>query len=237
MIITVAIVAIWSAIGYDAEGFSADTAPLEYPCYGNGDLRSNAFNIKDEHGVYGVDLRYDSWRKIDGKYQISGLPAVHQGETDAYTVEIILKDVSKQVEVCLRYGVLPELDGSKIIDIAKQASELGVEMLVLDDGWFGKRDSDNSGLGDWVVNEKKLGCTLWELVEKINSMGMEFGLWIEPEMVNEDSELYRQHKDWAYIIPGRKPVLGRNQLVLDFSRKEVVDYIFDQHLQTIRQDA
>jgi alpha-galactosidase len=118
--------------------------------------------------------------------------------------------------------------GEKIIRIAEQAAELGVEMLVLDDGWFGKRDSDDSGLGDWFVNEKKMGMPLPAIVEKINGMGMKFGLWIEPEMVSEDSDLYRTHPEWAYTIPGRKPVRGRNQLVLDFSRTEVVDAIFAQ---------
>lgn len=121
-----------------------------------------------------------------------------------------------------------DFDGNKILDIARQAVELGVEMFVLDDGWFGKRDSDNSGLGDWWVNEEKLGMTLPELSKKIHGMGMQFGLWIEPEMVNEDSELYRNHPDWAYMIPGKKPIMGRNQLVLDFSREEVVDYIYKQ---------
>lgn len=121
-----------------------------------------------------------------------------------------------------------DFDGEKIIEIAKQAAELGVEMLVLDDGWFGKRDSDYSGLGDWFVNEKKMGGTLSKVVEEVNKTGMKFGLWIEPEMVSEDSELYRSHPDWAFVIPGRKPVRGRYQLVLDFSRKEVVDYIFEQ---------
>ncbi|MGN0205115.1 MAG: alpha-galactosidase [Coprococcus sp.] len=121
-----------------------------------------------------------------------------------------------------------DFTGDKIIDIASQASELGVEMLVLDDGWFGERNSDRAGLGDWYVNEKKLAGTLASVVEKIHAMGMDFGLWIEPEMVNEDSELYRQHPDWVYRIPGKDPVRSRYQLCLDFSREEIVDYIFDQ---------
>lgn len=119
-----------------------------------------------------------------------------------------------------------DFNGEKIFEIAKQASELGVEMLVLDDGWFGKRGDDFSGLGDWKVNEKKLGGTLSSLVNRINELGMKFGIWMEPEMVNEDSDLYREHPDWAFVIPERKPVRGRYQLVLDLSRKEVVDYIF-----------
>ncbi|HEY9574015.1 MAG TPA: alpha-galactosidase [Lachnospiraceae bacterium] len=119
-----------------------------------------------------------------------------------------------------------DFDGEKIKKIAKQASELGVEMLVLDDGWFGKRDSDNSGLGDWWVNEEKIGSSLKELGEGITAYGMKFGLWIEPEMVSEDSDLYRNHPDFAFCLPGKEPVRSRNQLVLDFSRKEVVDYIY-----------
>ena len=121
-----------------------------------------------------------------------------------------------------------QFDGKKIVDIARQAAELGVEMFVLDDGWFGKRDHDNCALGDWYVNEEKLGGTLSDIAAQINRMGMKFGIWIEPEMVNEDSDLYREHPDWAYVIPGRKPSRCREQLVLDFSRKEVVDYIFDR---------
>ena len=121
-----------------------------------------------------------------------------------------------------------DFTGSQILDIARQAAELGVEMFVLDDGWFGKRDNEDAGLGDWAANEKKIGMSLSALSEKIHDMGMKFGLWIEPEMVNEDSELFRKHPDWAFRIPGRMPVMGRNQLTLDFSRKEVVDHIFEQ---------
>ena len=120
-----------------------------------------------------------------------------------------------------------DFDRDKLLELAEGAKELGVEMLVMDDGWFGARNDDNRGLGDWYVNEEKLGGPLGGLVEQINSMGLKFGIWIEPEMVNEDSDLYRAHPDWAMTIPGRHPVLGRNQLILDFSRKEVVDAIYE----------
>ncbi|MDO4334044.1 MAG: alpha-galactosidase [Eubacteriales bacterium] len=121
-----------------------------------------------------------------------------------------------------------DFSGESIYRLAKQAAELGVEMLVMDDGWFGKRDDDNSGLGDWDVNEEKLGEPLGSLIEKINGLGMKFGIWFEPEAVNEDSDLFRAHPDWALRIPGRDPVRSRNQLVLDFSRKDVVDYVFEK---------
>ena len=128
-----------------------------------------------------------------------------------------------------------DFNGEIILQLAKDAAELGIDMVVMDDGWFGKRNDDNSGLGDWQVNEEKLGCTLGELIRKINDIGVKFGIWIEPEMVSEDSDLYRSHPDWAMQIPGRKSVRGRNQLVLDFSRKEVRDYIFEQICNVLDQ--
>lgn len=403
---------------YDAGSdrtFSPDVLPQEYPCYGNGDFRSPAVNIRDQNGVFGIDLRYVSHRFLKGKYAIPGLPCVYAKEDEAQTLEVVLRDERSHVEVTLKYGVLPEpdvitrsavikncgeetiyidkaysaaldfvqgkfgllhfygrhamernlertpvihgsqsfgsrrgasshqhnpffiladehacedagdcygmsllysgnfgfevegdqfdqtrmqmgisdemldyplsagesfytpevalaytakgfaalshifhrliryhicrgkyktvrrpvlinnweatymqFDGKKLIDIAEQAARLGVEMFVLDDGWFGNRDHDDKALGDWYVNEEKLGGTLQEIVSQINEMGMKFGIWIEPEMVSEDSELYRTHPEWAYVIPGKKPLRCREQLVLDFSRKEVVDYIFDQ---------
>ena len=119
-------------------------------------------------------------------------------------------------------------DGEKILSIARKAADLGVEMMVLDDGWFGARNDDYAGLGDWVVNTEKLGCTMGELADQIRAMGMKFGIWIEPEMVNEESDLFREHPEWAMRVPGTDPVIARNQLVLDYSREDVVDYVFDQ---------
>lgn len=115
----------------------------------------------------------------------------------------------------------------KIISLADKAKKLGIEMLVLDDGWFGARNDDRAGLGDWVVNTKKLPGGLKSLADAINKRGMKFGLWFEPECVNQDSDLYRAHPDWATAVPSRTPSLGRNQMVLDLTRKEVRDYIVD----------
>lgn len=114
-----------------------------------------------------------------------------------------------------------------LYNIAKQASELGVDMFVLDDGWFGQRNGETAGLGDWFVNEEKLSGSLKKFVDKVKAMGMKFGLWFEPEMVSEDSDLYRNHPDWAIKIPDRAPVRSRCQLVLDMSRKDVQDYIYE----------
>ena len=121
-----------------------------------------------------------------------------------------------------------DFTGETLVNLAKEAASLGIDMVVMDDGWFGKRDDDNSSLGDWYVNEKKLGGSLSELIRRVHEQGVKFGIWIEPEMVNEDSDLYRAHPDWAIQIPGRKPIRSRNQLLLDFSRKEVRDQVFEQ---------
>lgn len=117
-------------------------------------------------------------------------------------------------------------DTDKLIDIAKEASKLGIEMLVMDDGWFGHRDSDNSSLGDWFVYEKKLKGGLKYLVDEVNKLGMKFGIWFEPEMISPDSELYKAHPDWAIQIKGRPLTLCREQYVLDYSRKEVRDHVY-----------
>ena len=401
---------------YDAGNdrtYSLDTLPLEYACEGVGDYRITAAAAVHQDGSCALDLRYKGYCIIKGKYAINGLPAVYADENEAETLEIILKDKYSDIEVTLRYGVLPKLDiitrcvsvanngtqpviltkaaslcldiphgewewvhfhgrhamerltermplchgiqessskrgtsshhqnpsvllcssdctetsgscigaalmysGSfktqieldqqeqvrlvmginpelfrwklkpsemfdtpevimsysakgmeklshnfhkvirehvcrgkykleerpvlinnweatyfdfneeKILKIAEQAASLGVDMLVLDDGWFGKRDDDCSGLGDWFVSEEKLNGGLGKLAEKIKSLGMKFGLWFEPEMISEDSDLYRSHPDWAIKIPSRNPVRSRYQLVLDMINPEVRDYLF-----------
>ena len=401
---------------YDAGNdrtYSLDTLPLEYACDGVGDYRVTGAAAVHSDGSCALDLRYKSYRISKGKYSIKGLPAVYADENEAETLEIVLKDKYSDIEVTLRYGVLPKLDiitrcasvanntnepviltkaaslcldiphgewewvhfhgrhamerltermplchgiqessstrgtsshhqnptvllcspdctetsgscigaalmysGSfqtkiqldqmeqvrlvmginpelfrwelkpsevfdtpevimsysakgmeklshnfhkvirehvcrgkyklaerpvlinnweatyfdfndeKILKIAEQAASLGVDMLVLDDGWFGKRDDDCSGLGDWFVSEEKLNGGLGKLAEKIKSLGMKFGLWFEPEMLSEDSDLYRSHPDWAIKIPSRDPVRSRYQLVLDMINPEVRDYLF-----------
>ena len=121
-----------------------------------------------------------------------------------------------------------DFDEKKLLDIARESASLGIEMLVMDDGWFGNRFDDNRALGDWRVNEEKLKGGLGPLVRQINDLGMKFGIWFEPEMISEESELYRQHPDWAIAVPGRRPTLSRNQYVLDISRREVRDCILEQ---------
>ncbi len=118
-----------------------------------------------------------------------------------------------------------DFDEAKLLKIAKEAVDMGVELFVLDDGWFGNRNDDNAALGDWDVNTAKLPQGLSGLSEEIHKMGLKFGLWIEPEMVSENSELYRKHPDWCLQMPRRQPSRGRYQLVLDLSREDVRNYI------------
>lgn len=127
-----------------------------------------------------------------------------------------------------------DFDEKKLLEIAKDASELGIEMLVMDDGWFGKRSFDDSSLGDWYVNEEKIRGGLHSLVENVKKLGMKFGIWIEPEMISPESELYRKHPDWAIQIPGRDITQSRAQYVLDFSRPEVVDGIYSMIADVLR---
>ena len=129
-----------------------------------------------------------------------------------------------------------DFNEDKLVNIMDEAVALGVDMFLLDDGWFGKREDDNSGLGDWFVNEKKMNGSMAQLAEKIHKMGMKFGLWFEPEMISEDSDLYRAHPDWAFAIPGRVPNHSRNQLVLDMTREDVREYLLER-LTTIVHDA
>lgn len=120
-----------------------------------------------------------------------------------------------------------DFDTDKLLAIAKSAAEHGIEMLVMDDGWFGHRNDDTTSLGDWVVNENKIKGGLKHLVDEVNNLGLKFGIWMEPEMISPDSELYRKHPDWAFSVPERTATLSRNQYVLDLSRKEVRDYVYE----------
>ena len=120
-----------------------------------------------------------------------------------------------------------DFDTDKLLAIAKSAAEHGIEMLVMDDGWFGHRNDDTTSLGDWFVNENKIKGGLKHLVDEVNKLGLKFGIWMEPEMISPDSELYRKHPDWAFAVPERTATLSRNQYVLDLSRKEVRDYVYE----------
>ena len=226
---------------------SPDATEEHGGCYGLSLIYSGSFSMEIEmdqmdsvRAVCGINPEFFEYRLEPGEafdtpqlmmtYSGSGL-----GRMSANFHSIIRHNLCRGKYKFARRPVLInnweatyfDFNEEKILSIARQASELGIEMLVLDDGWFGSRDSDNAGLGDWYVNTDKLKGGLADLVTGINGLGMKFGIWIEPEMVNEDSRLYREHPDWALTIPGRKPCRSRNQLVLDMSRSEVRDYVFD----------
>ena len=120
-----------------------------------------------------------------------------------------------------------DFTGDTIVDLAKEAASLGIDMVVMDDGWVGKRNSDNCSLGDWVVNTEKLTGGLKALVDQVNAIGLKFGIWFEPEMVSPDSHLYETHPDWAIQIRGREATQIRSQYVLDLTRPEVREYVYE----------
>ncbi len=144
-----------------------------------------------------------------------------------HIVRGVWKDKERPILVNNWEATFFNFNEKKILEIAKATKDLGAEMFVLDDGWFGKRNSDKAGLGDWSVNIKKLPSGIGGLAKKINDMGIKFGLWVEPEMVNPDSDLYREHPEWAITTDIYKPSEGRNQLVLDLTNPEVVDFIIN----------
>jgi len=164
-------------------------------------------------------------------YSDEGIGKMSREFHDLYRNHLIrspYKDTKRPILINNWEATYFDFDTNKLLAIAQEASSLGIEMLVMDDGWFGDRSSDNSALGDWDVNENKIKGGLPYLVEEVNKLGMKFGIWFEPEMISPDSDLYRRHPDWAISVPGKTPGLARNQLVLDFSRKEVVDYVFEK---------
>lgn len=127
-----------------------------------------------------------------------------------------------------------DFDHDRLLELGRQASACGIELLVVDDGWFGKRNDETSSLGDWHVNEEKLPGGLKRLGEELAELGVKLGVWVEPEMISPDSELYRRHPDYAMAIPGRSPALARSQYVLDLTRREVRDCVYEQIAAVLR---
>lgn len=214
-------------------------------CFGFSLVYSGGFHVQAETDqidqvrlVMGMDDSDFLWNLYPGEkftapevcmtYSGSGLGGLSRSIHDGFYRHLIRspwKDKRRPVLVNNWEATYFNFDGKVLLDIAREAAKMDLDMLVLDDGWFGKRDDDYSGLGDWFVNEKKLGCSLKELSAQIHEMGLSFGLWFEPEMISEDSDLYRAHPEWAMVVPGREPIRGRSQLVLDMSREDVVEYL------------
>jgi alpha-galactosidase len=163
-------------------------------------------------------------------YSAEGIGGMTRSLHDLYRKHLIrgeYKDKKRPILINNWEATYFDFNTEKLLDIAREASQLGIEMLVMDDGWFGYRNDDNTSLGDWQVNEQKITGGLKHLVDEVNKLGMKFGIWFEPEMISPDSDLYRAHPDWAIAVPGRTGSLARNQYVLDLTRKEVRDYIYD----------
>lgn len=163
-------------------------------------------------------------------YSNEGIGKMSRTFHDLYRSNLIrgeYKDKKRPILINNWEATYFNFDTEKLLSIAREASKLGIEMLVMDDGWFGNRSSDNCALGDWVVNEEKIKGGLKYLVDEVNKLGMKFGIWFEPEMISPDSDLYRAHPDWCIHIEGRVGTLCRNQYVLDLSRKEIRDYVYE----------
>lgn len=189
-------------------------------------------------GINPVDF---CWNLADGEafqapevimvYSATGLGHMTRTFHDLYRNHLIrgpYKNKARPSVINNWEGTYFQFDTQKLLDIGREAAAAGIEMLVLDDGWFGKRNNDDSSLGDWFVNEEKLPGGLKYLAEELNKMGLQFGIWLEPEMISPDSELYRAHPDYALHIPGREPTQARQQLVLDLSRQEVRDCVYEK---------
>ena len=199
--------------------------------------------------VSGIGGRYFSWKLMPGEvfetpemflcFSHSGLTALSQA-FHAFIRGNLCRSTwtFKKRPVLFNSWEAAYLDFNeeKILTLAKDAKALGAELLVLDDGWFGARDNDSCALGDWFINTRKLPNGLDGLIRQVNEIGLKFGLWIEPEMISEDSQLYRAHPDWALQIPGRKPAIGRNQMVLDLSRPDVTDWLFETFSALLREN-
>ena len=163
-------------------------------------------------------------------YSSKGLGEMSRTYHDLYTTNLCRGKFKNKVRPILINNweaTYFDFNAEKIKKIIKAGKNLGMELFVLDDGWFGNRNNDLSSLGDWVVDKSKLPNGLEDLADYTTSLGMEFGLWFEPEMVSEDSDLFRTNPDWCLHVPSRKPTVGRNQLILDLSRKEVCNYLID----------
>lgn len=196
--------------------------------------------------VTGINPETFSWQLAPGErfvtpeavllYSDRGLNGMSQGFHKLWRKHLIRsswRDRSRPVLINNWEATFFDFDTEKLLSIAREAARHGIEMLVMDDGWFGQRNSDNSSLGDWFVNERKLPGGLARLVDEVNKLGLKFGIWFEPEMISPDSELYRQHPDWAIQVAGREPGQARQQYVLDISRREVRDCIYAQIKQVL----
>ena len=197
--------------------------------------------------LMGINPEQFTWKLESGEafqapevvcvYSKEGLGGMTRNFHDLYRNHLIrgeYKDKKRPILINNWEATYFDFDTDKLLSIAERASKLGIEMLVMDDGWFGERNDDNTSLGDWFVNEKKITGGLKHLVDEVNKLGMKFGIWFEPEMISPDSQLYKEHPDWAIAVPGRTPSRGRNQYVLDLSRREVLEHTYNSVASILR---
>ncbi len=224
---------------HKADEDSGEVYGFNFVYSGNFIAEAEVNQHKKTRFVMGINDMDFSWLLESGEefiapevvmvYSDEGLGKMSRTFHDLYRNNLIrgeYKDKRRPILINNWEATYFNFNTQKLIDIAKEASKLGIEMLVMDDGWFGHRDSDNSSLGDWFVYEKKLEGGLKYLVDEVNKLGMKFGIWFEPEMISPDSELYKAHPDWAIQVKGRELTLSREQYVLDYSRQDVRDYVF-----------
>lgn len=226
---------------------SGEVYGLHFVYSGNFLAQVERTQFDSVRAVMGIHPQDFSWTLEPGEtftapevvevYSAQGIGGMTRTFHDLYRSHLIrseYRDSKRPILINNWEATYFDFDTEKLLGIAREASRLGIEMLVMDDGWFGNRNDDNTALGDWKVNEKKLKGGLKYLVDEVNKLGMRFGIWFEPEMISPDSDLYRAHPDWAIQITGRTPSRCRNQYVLDFSRKEVRDYTYSQVSAVLR---
>jgi alpha-galactosidase len=219
---------------------AGDVYGFNFVYSGNFLAQAEVSQFNSVRAVMGINPQNFSWKLEPGEsftapeviltYSSEGIGKMTRTLHDLYRSHLIrgqFKDAKRPVLINNWEATYFDFDTDKLINIAAEASKLGVELFVLDDGWFGKRNDDNTSLGDWTVNEDKLPGGLSRVVSEINKTGMKFGLWFEPEMFSPDSDLYRAHPDWALALPTSTAALARNQYVLDLSRREVLEHTYN----------
>ncbi len=220
---------------------SGEVYAMNFVYSGNFVVKAGKDQFDKARMVMGINPDRFSWRlapeeefqapEVVMVYSDRGLSHMTATFHDLYRTHLVRgnwRDKERPVLINNWEATYFDFDNEKLLDIAREASKRGIEMLVMDDGWFGDRSEPTGSLGDWKVNEDKLKGGLKKLVDEVNALGLKFGIWFEPEMVSEDSELYRQHPDWALGVRGREGARARDQYVLDLSRDEVCDAVYEQ---------
>ena len=228
---------------------SGEVYAMHFVYSGNFELQAGLDQFDQVRLVMGINPYHFTWKLGAGEafqapevvmvYSDAGLGHMTRTFHDLYRSHLIRsawRDRKRPILINNWEGTYFNFNTEKLLAIAAGAAKLGIEMLVMDDGWFGNRYDDNRALGDWFVNEEKLPGGLAHLAGEVNKLEMKFGIWMEPEMISPDSDLYRAHPDWAIQVPGRVPGLARNQLVLDLTRQEVLEYVWSR-MQAILDSA